>query len=182
MLRLFAPIPLIDRHRHPGEPCYIVPGKRHIVLIEHRERSLYIFPGEAVDLLDAHFIIGQKERIGVLAQLGLLNTALLSVDRQGHYPMIAVAHPDLVPDAAQPPIIEISFHRPATPPLPLHYPPLIPIWILLLCFSQGHRGLSQNPLQLLPLPVRCWYVVQKTVQLHPITEPVGRHRITLAQL
>ena len=54
-----------------------------------------------------------------------------------------------------------------SPPLPSHYPPFIPIWILLLCFSQGHTALSQNPLQLLPFPVR-WVLRRMNYDRTPI--------------
>ena len=51
-----------------------------------------------------------------------------------------MAHTDLITGAAQPPIIEISFHRPSPPAFVIRHPTFIPIRILLLRLSQGHIG------------------------------------------
>ena len=96
--------------------------------------------------------------------------------------MITVANPDLIPDAAQPPIIEISFHCPPSPALMVHHPALIPIRVLLLRLYQRHTALLHNPLEFLPLPIRCRYVLQKAIQLHLPTKPKRHYRIALAQL
>ena len=92
-----------------------------------------------------------------------------------------MAHTDLVLNTSQPPIIEISLHRPATSPLALHDPAFIPVRVLLLCCRQRHTTLFQNALQLLPFTVRRWYVSQQIIQLYPAPKLKRYHRIAFTQ-
>ena len=81
MLLLFAPVPLIDGHSQAGEFPNIIPGECHIVLIEHFQSTHHIILREAVDVLDAHIVIGFQQGERILAQLVLADPALLRVDR-----------------------------------------------------------------------------------------------------
>ena len=53
----------INRHSQSGDLRYIVPRKRHIVLIEHLQSAHYIILRKTVDILHAHIVIGfQQEK------------------------------------------------------------------------------------------------------------------------
>ena len=136
MLLLLAPVPLIDGHSQTRDLRYIVPGKCHIILVIHLQSAHHIIFRKTVDVLHAHIIIGFQQGESVPAQLVLADPTLLRIDRQRHNAIKPMAHPDLVPDPVQPPVIKVTLDRPATPPLLLDNPPLIPVRVLLLRLGQ----------------------------------------------
>ena len=179
---LLAPVPLINGHRQTGDLRYIIPGKCHIVLVEHLQGTHHIILRKAVDVLHTHIVIGFQQRESVPAQLLLIYPAFLRIDRQRHNAIEAMAHFDLVLDPVQPPVIEISLDRPAAPPLLLDDSPLIPVRVLLLRLGQRESPLPHETQELLLLPVAVRDKLQQLLQRHPPSEPIGRHRVLPAQL
>ena len=175
MICLLLVIPLINRHRQPGQLRYIVPGKCHIVLIVHFQRTYNIVRGEAVDLLHAHAVIRFQQRKSILPQLVLVYAALPGIDCQGHYTIEPVADLDFIPDAVQPPIIKISLDLPAATLLLADNSPLVPVRVFLLGFFQTHARLLHDALDALLLSVAVRDILDQFIQRYPITHPVRQY-------
>ena len=181
MLFLLTPIPLIDRHSKTRELRYIVPGKCHIVLIEHLQGTHHIIFREAVYVLHAHIIIGLEQRKSVPAQLVFVNPTFFRINRQRHNAIKTMAYPNFVSNPVQPPIVKVTLDRPTTPPFLLDDPPFIPIWVLLLCFIQRQAALSHKPLKPLPLPVAVRNIIEQLRQFHRPAKPERPHRVLPSQ-
>ena len=150
---MFAPVPLVDRHRKAGELRNIIPRECHIVFIVHLQSAHDIVFCEAVYILFTHIIVGTEQLERITPQLVFVNPTLHGIDCQRHDSIKAVTHPDLPADPVKPPIIEISFHCPATPFFMADYSPVIPLRIFFLCFSQRQAALLHDSLDPLPLPI-----------------------------
>ena len=181
MLCLLTPVALIDGHSQTRDLRYIIPGECHIVLVIHLQSAHHIIFRKTVDVLHAHIIIRFQQGESVPAQLVLTDPTLLRIDRQRHNAIKPMAHPDLVPDPVQPPVVKVTLDRPAAPPLLLDDPPLVPVRVLLLRLSQREPTLPHEAHKVLLLPVAVRDKLQQPFQRHPPTEPVGRHRVLPAQ-
>ena len=125
-----------------------------------------------------YFLQGES----VPAQLVLVYPAFFRINRQRHNSIETMANADLVADPMQPPVIKVTFHRPAAPALLLDDPSLIPVRVLLLRLIYGEPTLSHEAQELLLLPIAIRNKLQQLLYRHPPTEPICRHRIVPAQL